>query len=129
MPREDVVCRLRAIAEEWTQAVRGKSRPQLRRLLEELERITPSAAEIRWAGVDTACLPGRLENAIMKGPEVVRLKLLRDKWRRDFLRLPKEAQAIAALANLSHVCASTTKLRHQRRSSILMSRDSETREA
>ena len=96
MPREDIVCRLRAIAAEWEQAVAARNRPQVRRLLGELERSTPSPAEIRWAGIDRTCLPVQLENTFLKGPDVVRLKLLRDRWQKDFLRMPKESRAIAA---------------------------------
>ena len=94
VPRRDVVCTLRAVGSAWRAAAQEKQRGNMIRLLEELERCVPSATEIRWAGLDTAILPKHAAD-ILRTPELIRGKLLRQKWRENFLKLPKHARQLA----------------------------------
>jgi hypothetical protein len=94
MPRKDLVCRLRAISAEWKSAVENCERHKLIRLLEELERTTPSSEEIKWSGLNDTFL-WKAAQHVMSKPEVIRIQILKDKWRANFLSLPQQSRKLA----------------------------------
>jgi len=94
MVRKEIVCLLRTIVADWRKAITAKERTKLRNLLGRLEQIVPSPQEIHWSGIGKAASVSSAA-LILKGPEINRLKVLKERWKESYRRLPAHAKKLA----------------------------------
>ena len=73
---------MRSLTREWQKATAARDRAALSRMLEQWERIVPTPQEILWASAGKIIRHEAVEG-ILRPPEVVRVKLLRERWKRE----------------------------------------------